>query len=567
MTNKAVARILKETAALVELTGGNPYRARAFSNAARTLERLDEPVEALLERGELTRLRGIGDGLAGPIRDILTRGSFDLRDDLLGSLPPGLLDVLRVKGLGARRARQLWQSLGITSLPELEAAAEAGRLASLDGFGEKSQASILANTRLLRAYDTRRRYADALPHALHVLDRLRRVVPRAEIAGALRRQLETVDEAVFVAVAEAAALPGALDLPDETVRIAPDDPTTVHTRLADGLPARIRCVPAEAFGTAWWRETGSEAHVRAYEAAHGAPPPLPEETLVFERAGLTPIPPELREGSGELEAAARGSLPTLITFEDLQGTLHNHSTYSDGAHSLRAMAEAARAMGLQYFGICDHSQSLKIAGGLSPQRVREQQAEIAALNEAFASDGGPAFRVFSGIEADILADGSLDYDDDTLARFDFVVASVHVGLDMTEDVATERVLRAIRHPATTILGHPTGRLLLSREGYPLDHARVIAACAEHGVAIELNANPYRLDLDWRWIREATRQGVLIAINPDAHSIDGLQDMRWGVAVARKGWLTPEQCLNARSLEAFSAWLDARRSARLATSPR
>ena len=265
----------------------------------------------------------------------------------------------------------------------------------------------------------------------------------------------------------------------------------------------------------------------------------------------------MREDDGELDAAADDTLPQLITVGDLRGTLHNHSTYSDGAHTLRQMAEAARAMGLEYFGVCDHSRSLQIANGLSIERLREQAEEVRALNAAFAADGGPPFRIFHGSECDILRDGSLDYPDDVLAELDFVVASIHSHFNMTEDEATERLIRAAEHPHVAILGHLTGRLLLSREGYPVDHSRVIAACAAHGVAIEVNANPYRLDIDWRYVREATAQGVPIAINPDAHAIDGLEDVQWGVAVARKGWLTPAQCLNAKSADDFAAWLSAR----------
>ena len=561
MTNKHIARYLKETASLIELTGGNVFRARAFDRAARTIDRLDEPVVDRLAQGTLTEISGIGSGLANDIQTLVDFGSFELRDELIAALPPGLLETLRVKGLGAKKVRKLWKALGVTNLEELEEAAAIGRLADLDGFGAKSQESILQNVRLLKTYRTRRHYAVAYAQAAPLIETLEAHpgLARVEMAGELRRALETIGTAeLVVATDDLAAARATLAAVLQTGEPS-DDPSIFNGTLDDGLPLRIHLVAPERFGTAWWRLTGSDAHVAAFEQTYAPPDDRADEADVYARAGLAFIEPELREADGELDAAATGSMPRLITDDDLRGSLHNHSTYSDGAHTLRQMADRARAMGLSYFGICDHSRSLKIANGMPIERVQEQQEEIRRLNDDYARDGGPPFRIFSGIESDILADGALDYPDDVLASFDFVVASVHTRFNMTEAEATERVVRAVSNPFTTILGHPTGRLLLAREGYPLDHQAVIAACAEHGVAIECNANPYRLDLDWRWIREATRQGVLISINPDAHAMDDLPYTRWGVAVARKGWLTAEQCLNAKSLEAFAEWLAARQT--------
>lgn len=549
MTNKAIARVLHETAFLIELTGGNAFRARAFGGAARTIERMEEPVVELLAQGALTDVRGIGAGLAAQIEELVATGSFALRDDLLASLPPGLPEVLRVKGLGAKRVRQLWQELGVTTLDDLEAAAAAGRLATLEGFGKKTQENVLSGVRLVRTYDRRRRFAPTWRQVVPLLEALRQApgVQRAEPTGALRRALETVEAAELIVAGPTGAVQAVLP----AAHLA--EAGVVEDVLPNGLPLRIFCTTPERFGTDWWVRTGSEAHVAAFEAAYGRPALHAGEAAVYAAAGLAPVPPELREAMGELEAAAAHTLPRLLTVADLQGSLHNHSTYSDGAHTVEEMAEAARARGLSYLGLCDHSQSLTVAGGLSPERVRAQQAEIAALNARYAAEGA-RFRLFSGTESDILADGALDYPDSVLASFDLVVASIHTGFNMTEAQATERLLRAIANPYTTILGHPTGRLLLAREGYPIDHEQVIAACAAHGVAIEVNASPYRLDLDWRWIRHATAQGVRIAINPDAHSTEELDNVRWGVAVARKGWLTPEACLNALPLDAFEAWL-------------
>ncbi len=556
MTNKYIARRLKQTADLIELTGGNAFRARAYAGAARTVDRMDEAVLQLVERDTLTGVQGIGKGLAADIEALVRTGSFETLDQILETLPPGLLDVLRVKGLGSKKVRALWTELGVTSLDDLEAAAVAGRIASLSGFGAKTQTTILKNVEQLKVYRARRRYYATLDAVAPLVEALRDAdgVERAEVAGEIRRKMDTVGEAVLVVSGD-----------EETIRTIflghaePDDEVDgfLTGTIGDGLRLRVVHARADDFATTWWRETGSAEHVTAFVEAHGEPEATTEDAI-YTSAGLAFVVPELREGDGELEAAVEDALPDLITVADLRGSLHNHSTYSDGAHTLRQMAEAARAMGLEYFGICDHSRSLVIANGLSIERLREQGEEVRALNAEFAADGGPSFRLFHGSECDILRDGDLDYPDEVLADLDLVVASVHTHFNMTEDEATERIVRAVSNPHVDILGHPTGRLLLAREGYPIDHRLVIDACAAHGVAIELNANPYRLDLDWRWVREATSHGVLIAINPDAHSIDGLDDVQWGVAAVRKGWLTASQCLNVKSADDFAAWLTARR---------
>lgn len=554
MSNDEVARILEETADLLELTGGNPHRARAFSRAARSLQDLDAPAADRLRNDTLVDVSGIGDGMADHIGDIVHGGSFALRDELLSAVPPGLLDVLQVNGLGTKRTRRLWTELDIASLDELEHAAETDRITTLDGFGDKTQQNILENVRQLRRYEARWRLADAWTathsflHSLRALDAVDRAVP----TGALRRRIETMERADVLVSTDAA--PSVADWLDTHL----DDPTredsVVTGRLDEGLPVAVHLASPDRFGTAWWRTTGSPEH-RAAVAEHAdSLTDQANEDGFYQAAGLSFVPPALREGQGEVQAAADDALPGLLTTEDLDGCLHNHSTYSDGAHTLREMAMAARDRGYSYFGICDHSQSLRIADGLSPEEVRDQRGAVDRLNDDL-EDGETPFRIFHGIESDILRDGALDYEEEVLEAFDFVVGSVHTGFSMTEDEATERLVQAVENPHTRILGHPTGRLLLGREGYPIDHGRVIEACAEHNVALELNANPHRLDLDWRWVRHATNQGVLISINPDAHAISELDYVKWGVAVGRKGWLTPDQCLNAKSLDAFVQWLD------------
>ncbi|MEX0746544.1 MAG: PHP domain-containing protein, partial [Rhodothermales bacterium] len=417
--------------------------------------------------------------------------------------------------------------------------------------------------KLLQQYGTQRHYAHAVVTADPFLEKIRQTegVLRADYAGEMRRNLEIVSRVEVVAGAsdKATAAHGLAQWIEPT-----DDASTFSGKLPDGLPLILYLVEGSSFGTELWRRTGSDRHVEAFEERFGRPSELTDEKDLYDAAGLSFIPPEIREHDGELDAASDG-IPNLITEEDIRGSLHNHSTYSDGAHTLRQMVEAARSIGYSYYAACDHSQSLVIANGMTADRVRKQQAEIRKINEEIAAAGSEPFRVFSGIESDILYDGSLDYPTEVLATFDIVVASVHSRFNMARDEATERIVRAVENPYTTILGHPTGRLLLRREGYPIDHARVIDACSANGVSIEINANPRRLDIDWRWVRRATDRGVLIAIDPDAHSIDELYYMRWGVAIARKGWLEPEQCLNAKSLDAFTHWLDAMNRRRAAVT--
>lgn len=565
MTNKSVARSLKETAALIDLTGGNPFRSRALSGAARTIERLEQPVSVLMEEGTLTDIKGIGTGLQNQIGELLSRGSFLLRDDLLGAVPPGLLDVLAVKGLGAKKVRELWKNLGIQTLDDLETAAGAGVIAEISGFGAKTQQSILINIAALRSYRSRRHFATAWLRTETLIETLRSApnVERVEAAGELRRKFETVAQIdVLIGTADG-SVPDGLESITGPLQL---DPSTECTEFkitralgtyVDGLPLIINVCQEASFGSAWFCLSCSEDFITAWKKQNGAIPAVAAEQEIFDRSGTSFIEPELRDSPLIIAEAGAGSLPNLIQVGDLKGTLHNHSTYSDGAHSLREMAETARSMGLSYLGICDHSQSLKIAYGLAASEVLKQQEEISVLNDGFSSDGGSLFRIFSGIESDILDDGSLDYPDSILATFDFIVASIHTGFNMTEKEATERVIKAISNPYTSILGHPTGRLLLRREGYPLDHEAVLDACARYDVAIELNANPYRLDLDWRWIEEARKRQILISINPDAHATDQLEYHRWGVAVARKGRLTPEGCLNALDLSAFTRWISRR----------
>jgi DNA polymerase (family X) len=560
MTNKEIARPLKETASLIELTGGNSFRARALNNAARIIERLETPVPELIISGELTNIKGIGAGLVAQIGEILAYGSFEVRDDILGALPPGLLDVLSVKGLGAKKARVLWQSLGVQSLDDLEAAALSGRIASLDGFAEKSQQTILENIDNIRSYQGKRRMSDGWSDALKILDRILNHpdVLSAHFGGDIARLMEIVGEISIVVVCkEGTESKICSDLEMGLTTLSEPNAVRARTTLSDGLSVTLLFVLESQTGLALFTEVGPESFVKSFDITN-CPIGLESESDVFAWRGVPFVSPELRDLPDAFSRAESLSQLSLLEYRDLLGVLHNHSTYSDGAHSLKDMSLAVRRSGFEYFGICDHSQSLKIASGMSAQTALKQKAEIDSLNLDFMSDGGSSFRVFFGVESDILADGSLDYPDEILAQFDFIVASVHIGFKMTEQEATERVIKAVSNPYTTILGHPTGRLILKREGYPINHLAVLEACAHYGVAVELNANPYRLDLDWRWIETAKNLGVKVSINPDAHSVDQLDLMRWGALIARKGGLTASECLNALTAKQFEALLTAKR---------
>ncbi|MDT0632889.1 helix-hairpin-helix domain-containing protein [Rubrivirga litoralis] len=548
MTNKAVARHLKLTADLVELTGGNPFRARAFASGARTVERLEEPVAELLAAGELVGVKGIGKGLAAEIGELLQTGTMGVTETLLQSLPPGIPEVLRVKGLGVKKVRALWTEAGVTSIEDLEAAAVSGRLEALDGFGAKTVQNILGAVEQLKAYRGKAHLRDAWAEAVAARDALRQAGHAADLAGAVRRQCNVVEGAALVTTAPPEAAAAAL-ADWGAARPGGAEDGRVEGRLPLGLPLAAWSAPPAAYGSALFEHTGPDAHVAAVRERGGAGDHADEDD-VYRAAGVEPIPAPLRDDPHWLDS---GDRPALLTSADLRGTVHNHTTASDGSATLREMCDAARERGLGYFGVCDHSRSLQIAHGLSVDAVLGQVEEVARLNDDYAAEG-VGFRVFSGSEVDILADGSMDFPDSVLAQLDVVVASVHQGFNMTEAEATARVVRAVSNPHVDVLGHPTGRLLLRREGYPLDHEAVLDACAEHGVAVELNANPWRLDVDWTFVRAARERGVLVSINPDAHSTDGLDDTRWGVASAQKGGLTAEGSLTSKTAGELAAWL-------------
>lgn len=530
---------------LMELHDGNPFKVRSLQNAAFKVERLPEPVDSY-PADEIESIDGIGKGTAEKIRELLERSSFKELDGLMAETPSGVLDLLAVKGIGPKKVRSLWKELGITSTGELLYACNENRLVELKGFGAKTQEQIRRSIEYANANRGKYHYAVAEALATQLLHDLEAsgAVRRCSFTGALRRKCEIIDTVEIVV--ETDAVDSLSNFLSEHPLVHADSlhfsPIKILGNLVSGL--RIECHLPESgdFEQTLFNTTGSEAHFEKLKSRPDWKQPAGKtEAALFSSIGLPYLEPEFREGLFELDWVDAKRLPVPVDYEDLRGILHNHTTYSDGIDTLEEMATYCKRMGYGYLGICDHSQSAFYANGLKPDRVLRQFEEIDQLNKSLAP-----FVIFKGIESDILTDGSLDYPDELLSGFDFIVASVHSVLRMEETKATERLIKAIENPYTTILGHPTGRLLLAREGYPLDMKKVIDACAANGVVIELNANPYRLDLDWRHIPYALEKGVAISINPDAHRKEGYHDMHYGVCVARKGGLTKEMTFNART---------------------
>ena len=566
VTAKTAAIFVEEYGVLLELSGANAFRVRAYTNAVRALETLAAPLDEILAAGTLTEVKGIGKSVAELVAEFAETGTARAYEELRAEVPAGLLEMLRVPGLGPRKIIAIREALGVADLDALAEAARAGQLADLKGFGKKTQENILKGIDYIRAHQGRFRADIARASADELLETLAQLpqTERVEVAGSLRRAKETVKDIDFVVSGtDAEAIAAAFVGHPEVEEILARGETKSSVRLNNGLQADLRVVAAAQFPYVLHHFTGSKEHnvaLRARAQARGlkineyglyrrdALVECGDEAAFFAAMDLAHIPPELREGMGEIAAAEAGALPELVTAADIRGMLHVHSTYSDGADSLAAMAAAVRARGYEYLGMADHSQSAAYAGGLKPDAVKRQWEEIDRLNEEMAP-----FRIFKGIESDILTDGALDYDDDILAQFDYTVVSVHSQFNLDRDKMTDRIVRAIEHPAATIVGHLTGRLLLEREGYEVDIDRIVAAAAEHRVAIEINAHPARLDIDWRHVKKARDQGVSIAINTDAHSIGGLDHLPYGIGIGRKGWLRAEDVPNALDADTIAAW--------------
>lgn len=594
MTKNDIAKVLEEIGTLLELQGENPFKTRAYQSGARALEAMDaDEFTARMAAGTLGELKGFGEALVDKIGKLHATGRLEFYEKLRAQIPDGVIALLEVPGLGPKKIKALRDQLGVESPEALGEACRAGRVAALAGFGEKTQSKLLEGLANRAAYAKRHRWWDARAVAEPIVHGLRALpqVRRAEAAGSLRRNLETVGDLDFIVAAapgDAAAITDWFCAQAGVKETTARGETKASVRFESGLQADLRIVPEAQFAYALHHFTGSKDHNVAMrqralarglslsewglvpeagegtakeKAERGESLPAKDEAEIFAHLDMEFVPPELREGLGEIEVAEAArvhgvALPRLLELSDLRGAFHNHTTESDGKHTLPEMAAAAESLGWAYLGIADHSKSSVQARGLDEQRLAAQVETIRAFN---ASERCRA-HVFAGVECDILPDGRLDYDDATFIALglDYVVASVHSAFTQTEEEMTRRIVRAIEHPRVTMLGHATGRLLLRREGYKVDLAKVIDAAIENRVVIELNSHPSRLDLDWRLWRRAAERGLVCAINPDAHDTAGLRHVEAGVRVARKGWLTAESVLNTRDLAGVRRWLAERR---------
>ncbi|HNT33766.1 MAG TPA: DNA polymerase/3'-5' exonuclease PolX [bacterium] len=575
MDRESVIAILDEIAILLELKGENPFKSRAYSNAARALEADGRDISQLVVSGELGKVNGIGAGLTEKITELVQTGKLAYYLQLKSEIPDGVLEILRVPGMGPKKVRAVYTELGVDSLGSLEYACRENRLVTLPGFGSKTQQKVLEGIERLKKFRERHLLDTALIDAGKLADYIRQSpnATRVEIAGSLRRRRETIkDVDILVTAVNPEAVMNHFVAYPEVETVTGHGETKSSIVLNTGINADLRVVRQDQFAYALHHFTGSREHnteMRSRARKMGLkmneyglfkddeqPIECADEQSLFQELGLQYIPPELRENTGEIEAAERGEIPTLIEPGDVRGIFHVHSNYSDGSMTLERIAAIGRSLGYEYVGIADHSQSARYAHGLEPERVIEQHREIDEVNK-----GADGFRLLKGIESDILKDGSLDYSDDILEQFDFVIASVHSNFNLSEREMTERILKALRNPFVTMLGHPTGRLLLAREPYPVDLEAVLECAAENGVAVEINANPHRLDLDWIHCKRAKALGVRIAICPDAHDEEGFEDTAYGVAVARRGWLERSDIINTMALTEVTAWLQRQRSAK------
>jgi DNA polymerase (family 10) len=551
--NAEVAAMLNRVADLLEIRGENFFKIRAYREAVRQLDNLTTEIEDLIHEGRLKDVPGIGEAIEKKIVEYVTTGELEFLTKLEAEVPPALLELTRVPGLGPRTAKDIYDALGILSLEDLEQAAQTHRLLEVRGIKARTEENILKGIAMLKRTEGRIYFPEAWILADSLLTTLRALpgAVRAEIAGGLRRACETVgDLDLLVAGDDPEALHAEFARLPQVSELVAQNGTTTTIRVRSGMQVDLRAVKPDSFGAAWVTFTGSQAHtlqLRARAERLGKAIAGATEEEVYAAVGCAWIPPELREGSGEIELAAQGPLPTLIKDKDLRGDLHTHSNWSDGRNEIAVMARAAAERGYQYIVLTDHSQSLTIAQGLTPERFRARAVEIAAVNK----QPGMA-RVLNGAEVDILPDGSLDLPDDCLASLDVVVASVHVALDQPKDVITQRVLRALRSPHVDVLAHPTSRRLDRRGETRVDIDAVIVEAVKTGTALEINSSPYRLDLNDGWARKAREAGALLAIDNDAHYPAEFDYVRYGCAIGRRAGLTPDRVLNTRDAEGVLA---------------
>ena len=553
MTNSDIADILKHYADLYELHDGNPFKVKQFASAS---FRVDKMGVTLFGKSieELEKTEGLNKGLAAKIFEICNTGSFADLNDLLANTPEGVIQIMRIKGIGPKKVAHIWKELGIESIGELLYACKENRLAQAKGFGLKSQLNVIKEIEFIFASANKFHYAKLEPIANLLINDLQKHISgikQISVSGDMRRRCEIIERIQITA--SVANRPEAIESISQQPLFSAVSPSERGlSGNYGGYPFDLLMFDDSEFAYQLFLNTATQEHLEQLGTLPQSIQNLNNENEIYTALCMQYIEPEMREGRGEVEKAKSHSLPKLIELSDLKGPLHNHSKWSDGLFTIEEMAKHCISKGYQYLGMGDHSKSAFYANGMKEFQIIEQHKEIDALNAKY-----PAFKIFKGIECDILYDGSMDYENDVLASFDYVVASVHSILKMTEEKAMQRLIGAIENPHTTILGHPTGRLLLMREGYPIDHKKMIDACVANRVVIEINANPYRLDLDWRWIDYALNKGAMLSINPDAHDLDGFADMYFGTLVARKGGLTKEHCLNAMNVDELTAYFSSK----------
>ena len=568
VTRERLAEVLEETALLLEIQGENPFKVRAYRQGAEIVSSYDGDIVALAREEKLDGIKGIGEALRDKLHELATTGELEFHKKLRAIYPDSFFELFDITGLGPKKIAALHKTLGIDSIASLKAACDSGKVAGLPGFGDKTQVKILEAIARLEQSAGVFRLDEATTAAQEILEILRfhPEVLRAAVAGSTRRSKELVHDLDFiVATPKPAELTEFFAKQPFAKEIIAHGDTKCSILLESGMQCDLRAVSNDQFPFALMYFTGSKEHnvaIRSRALKQGWSlneygftgenlPVVHDEADIYRALGLDFVPPELRENRGEIEAADEGTLPRLIELENLRGTFHNPTTESDGRSTLDQMAEGARELGLQYLGVSDHSKSSPQARGLDEERLAAQLEKIAAWNR---EQGGPQFRIFAGSEVDILKDGSLDFDEALLARLDFAVASVHNVLNLDEDTMTKRIIRAMESPHITMLGHLTGRMLLRRDGYAVNHEKIIDCAAATRTVIELNCNPKRFDMDWRWWHRARDKGVLCSINPDAHSVNQLQFLKFGASVARKGWLRRQDVINTKPLAEIEAWL-------------
>jgi DNA polymerase (family 10) len=549
MTNYEIADHFSLLSKLMDIHGENSFKSKSYSIAAFNIEKLPKEIVDM-DDAELFSQKGIGESTGKKIREIQTTSKLGALETILAATPPGILEMLHIKGLGPKKIAVIWKEMGIESLGELEYACNENRLTAYKGFGAKTQESVLQNIQYYNSNLGFHLWADVEETANNLVKQLQQSFSGNvfSLTGSIRRQDNTLEFIEIVSdIAKDKLVPQFQGIADAVIDEEPNNILVV--RIPQQPVIKFHLTANEAFYHTLFLTTGSEEFIKAFTEQYKLPETPQNEQEIFSANGLAYIPPAQRETARILELAAANKMSELIQPKDIRSIIHSHSTWSDGAESIEQMAKAARDKGFEYLVISDHSQAAYYANGLTPERIAAQHQEIDALNDKLAP-----FKIFKSIEADILGDGNLDYNDRVLNTFDLVIASVHSNLKMTQEKAMDRVMKAVQNPFTAILGHPTGRLLLSREGYPLDHKTVIDACATNNVVIELNAHPRRLDLDWRWIEYAIEKGVLLSIDPDAHAVEGYKDVYYGVMSAQKGGMTAKNNLSSFTLKEFEDFL-------------